>query len=51
MRKTRGKGIVPAMVHANLRLPVETMEFYQQYEKPTQAMRDVLIAYAKRKQQ
>lgn len=51
-RKGRGPGAdygKPAMVHVNLRLPEETVEFFQQHEAYTAAMRDVLVNYVNRK--
>jgi len=36
-----------AMVHVNLRLPVEILEYYKQFPSYTIAMRDVLEKHVK----
>ena len=43
----RGKGKKEAMVHVNLRLPVEILEYYKQFPSYTIAMRDVLNKHVK----
>jgi hypothetical protein len=44
----RPKGVVPALVHVNLRMPEETLKFYKkQYPEYTGAMRDVLTRFAR----
>lgn len=43
----RGKGKKEAMVHVNLRLPVEILEYYKQFPSYTIAMRDVLRGHVK----
>jgi hypothetical protein len=44
-RGGRGKGIKPALVHINLRVPESVLEFYKRYPSYTGKMREVLIAY------
>lgn len=44
-RGGRGKGIKPALVHINLRVPEPVLEFYKRYPSYTGKMREVLIAY------
>ncbi len=34
-----------AMAHITMRIPVETLEFFQQFENPRTSMREVLDAY------
>jgi len=34
-----------AMAHITMRIPVETLEFFQQFENPRTFMREVLDAY------
>ena len=43
--KRRGKGKVPALVHVNVRLPEEVLNFYKRYPSYTGQMREVLIAF------
>ena len=43
--KRRGKGKVPALVHVNVRLPEEVLNFYKRYSNYTGQMREVLIAF------
>lgn len=50
-RKARGPGKKPsiAMVHINLRLPADVVEYYKQrYPSYTTGMRDVLAERAKK---
>ncbi len=49
-RGGRGKGIKPALVHINLRLPAWVVEFYKEQPNYTGAMREVLTIYAQEKQ-
>jgi hypothetical protein len=35
-----------AMAHITMRIPVETLEFFQQFENPRTFMREVLDAHA-----
>lgn len=39
-----------AMAHITMRIPVKTLEFFQQYENPRTYMREVLDAYVARKE-
>ena len=41
----RGKGKKLALLHVNIRLPVEVLNFYKQYPSYTQKMREVLTAH------
>lgn len=34
-----------AMAHITMRIPVETLEYFQQFENPRTQMREVLDAY------
>lgn len=34
-----------AMAHITMRIPVETLEYFQQFESPRTLMREVLDAY------
>jgi len=43
----RGKDKKEAMVHVNLRLPVEILEYYKQFPSYTIVMRDVLEKHVK----
>ena len=36
-----------AMAHITMRIPVETLEFFQQYANPRTSMREVLDAHVK----
>jgi uncharacterized protein (DUF4415 family) len=39
----------PAMLHVNMRLPKEVVDFYRkEYPEYTKAMREVLVKFAKR---
>lgn len=40
----------PTMLHVNVRLPLDTLEFYKTYPNYTKKMRDVLVAYAQKEQ-
>lgn len=45
--KRRGKGKTPALVHVNVRLPQEVLNFYKQnYPSYTGGMREVLCLHA-----
>lgn len=46
----RGKGKKEAMIHVNLRLPVEILEYYKQFPSYTIAMRDVLKEHVKQQE-
>jgi uncharacterized protein (DUF4415 family) len=48
-KKGRGKGKKPALVHVNLRIPPDVMDFYKQSPSYTAFMRQVLIDYAQSK--
>jgi hypothetical protein len=39
-----------AMAHITMRIPVKTLEFFQQYDNPRTYMREVLDAYVERKE-
>lgn len=41
-RKPRGKGIKPAMVHINVRLPEHVVDYFKLYTSYTGEMRSVL---------
>ena len=41
-RKPRGKGIKPAMVHINVRLPKHVVDYFKLYTSYTGEMRRVL---------
>ena len=46
-RKVRGKSKIPALVHVNIRLPIEVLEFYKRnYPSYTGGMREVLCLHA-----
>lgn len=45
-KRTRGKGVKPALVHLNVRLSPWVAEFYRQQPNYTAFMRDVLTKYA-----
>lgn len=47
-KRVRGKGKNPAMVHVNLRIPEEVLEFYKRFPSYTGKMREVLVEYAQR---
>lgn len=49
-KRGRGKGKKLAKTHVNLRLPVETLEFYKQFPSYTRKMREVLVEFASRPQ-
>ena len=36
-----------AMAHITMRIPVETLEFFQQYANPRTSMREILDAHVK----
>jgi len=44
--KARGKGARPAMVHVNVRLPAEILDYYKQWPSYTKMIRTVLTNYA-----
>lgn len=46
-RGQRGPGKKPALAHVTLRIPAETLAFYKRSERPTNAMRDALVEFAK----
>lgn len=45
-KRTRGKGVKPSLVHANVRIPAWVLEFYKEYPSYTGMMRKVLTDYA-----
>lgn len=45
-KRRRGKGVKPALVHVNVRLPSWVVEFYKEQPNYTKAMRDVLTIHA-----
>lgn len=47
VRKPRGKGKKPALVHVNLRLPKEVLEKYKGFPNYTGKMREVLTNFVK----
>lgn len=44
-RRVRGKSKVPALIHVNIRLSIEVLEFYKRYPSYTGKMREVLTEY------
>ena len=44
-KRLRGKGKKPAMVHVNLRIPTEVLEYYKTLPNHTGKMRDVLTQH------
>lgn len=46
IKRARGKGKKLAMVFVNLRIPISTLEYYQQFPAYTTEMRRVLIKHA-----
>lgn len=44
-QKRRGKAAKPAMIHVNLRLPEEVLDFFKEQPQHTLAMRQVLVAH------
>jgi len=50
--KRRGKGVKPAMVHINLRIATEVLDYYKEnYTNYTTAMRDALEAHVRKAQE
>lgn len=49
-KRTRGKGVKPALVHANIRLPLWVLDFYKEKPNYTKLMREVLTIYAQENQ-
>lgn len=47
-KRKRGKGKTPALVHVNIRLPIEVLEFYKRYPSYTGKLREVLVEYKER---
>ena len=45
-RRGRGPGKQPSLVHVNLRVPQEVINYYRGYSNYTGKMREVLTAYA-----
>jgi hypothetical protein len=45
-KKGRGKQKIPAMVHVNVRLPQEVLDYYKQWPNYTKMIRTVLTNYA-----
>lgn len=46
IKRTRGKGKIPAMTRTNLRILDSVLEFYRGYPSYTVKMREVLTSYA-----
>ena len=44
--KVRGKAVRPAMVHVNVRIPQEVLDYYKQWPSYTKMIRTVLTNYA-----
>ena len=44
--KVRGKGVKPAMVHVNVRIPQEVLDYFKQFPSYTKKIRTVLTNYA-----
>jgi len=44
-KRTRGKGVKPAMLHINVRLPQYVVDHFKDSPKYTQEMRRVLTEY------
>ena len=44
-KRTRGKGIKPAMLHINMRLPQEVVDHFKTFPNYTQEMRKVLAEH------
>ena len=42
----RGKGKKPALVHVNLRIPMEVLDYYKEFPSYTIKMREVLELHA-----
>lgn len=47
-KRRRGKGKTPALIHVNVRLPAEVLDFYKRYPSYTGKMREVLIEHKER---
>jgi len=45
-RRGRGKAVRPAMVHVNLRVPQDVLDYYKEWPSYTKMMRTVLSNYA-----
>jgi len=45
-KRGRGAGKKPSLVHVNLRVPREVVNYYRGYSNYTGKMREVLTAYA-----
>jgi len=45
-RRGRGKGVKPALVHVNIRVPQEVLDYYKEWPSYTKIMRTVLTNYA-----
>jgi hypothetical protein len=45
-KRARGKGVKPALVHVNVRLPQWVLDYYKEQPSYTKAMREVLIIHA-----
>jgi len=43
----RGKGKKPALVHVNLRIPMEVLDYYKEFPSYTIKMREVLEKHVK----
>ena len=49
-RKPWANALEPAMLHVNMRLPVDVVNFYKkEYPAYTKAMRDVLVKFARKR--
>ena len=45
-KRGRGAGKKPSLVHVNLRVPRDTVEYFRTYANYTGKMREILVAYA-----
>ena len=43
----RGKGKKPALIHVNLRIPMEVLDYYKEFPSYTIKMREVLEKHVK----
>jgi hypothetical protein len=44
-KRTRGKGVKPAMIHINMRLPKHVVEHFKELPNYTTEIRKVLVEY------
>ena len=45
-KRTRGKQKAPTLVHVNVRIPQEVLDYYKQWPSYTKMIRTVLTNYA-----